>query len=262
MDDIIPGLPSWFVLAVAAGFGACFGSFSNVLIYRLPRDLSIVGPRSFCPLCEKQVAWYDNTPLVSWLLLRAKCRHCAAPIPVRYPLVELAGAGCALAGVLVFGFTLDGLAASVFLLLLLNVAIIDAEHMIIPHTLTVTGMVSALVLAAFGAAPGLDRSILGLLVGGGGILLVSWSWKLVRGVMGMGFGDVMLMGMVGAFLGPWAVAGVVFGGALLGTLWVLLAGRGRLDGSAKLPFGTFLALAAAALLFWGPELAAWYLARF
>ena len=120
----------------------------------------------------------------------------------------------------------------------------------------------ALGLAGAGAGPGLDRALLGLLVGAGAVLAISWSWKLVRGMVGMGFGDVMLMGMVGAFLGPWAVPAVLFGGALLGTVWALAAGRGRVKGTAKAPFGTFLALAAAIVLLAGEQLAAWYLARF
>ena len=262
MNGTLPGLSPAAALAAAAVVGACCGSFSNVLIHRLPRNLGVVKGRSFCPRCGAQVAWFDNIPVLSWLLLRARCRRCAAPIPARYPLVELAGAGCALAGVLRFGFTLEGWGAGLLLLLLVNIAVIDWEHMIIPHTLTVAGMVAGLVLAALGAGPGLDRSILGLLVGAGVVLAVSWGWKLARGMMGMGFGDVMLMGMIGAFLGPWAVPAVIFGGALAGTTWALAAGRCRLTGAAKLPFGTFLALAAAAVLMGGDELAAWYLARF
>ena len=127
---------SFLPLMLAAWLGACFGSFSNVLIYRLPRNLSVVGPRSFCPSCRKTVAWYDNIPVFSWLILRGRCRHCATPVSVRYLLVELAGAACALAGIARFGWTLDGLSASFFLIILLDIAIIDWRHMVIPHTLT------------------------------------------------------------------------------------------------------------------------------
>ncbi|MCP4573146.1 MAG: prepilin peptidase [bacterium] len=255
-------LPPWAALAAATVLGACCGSFSNVLIHRLPRNLGVVKGRSFCPQCGKQIAWFDNVPVLSWALLGGKCRHCSARIPARYPLVELAGAACAAVGVLRFDYGPEGWGAALLLLLLVNVALIDWEHMIIPHTLTVVGMVAGLALAAVGAGPGLDRAILGLLVGAGVVLAVSWGWKLARGMMGMGFGDVMLMGMVGAFLGPWAVPAVIFGGALAGTVWALAAGRGRLEGTAKLPFGTFLAGAAAVVLLGGNELAAWYLGRF
>ncbi len=262
MGELVLGYPAGFMLTGAAVLGALFGSFSNVLIHRLPRNLSVVAPRSACPSCRTPIAWYDNVPVLSWLSLRGRCRHCDAGIPLRYPLVELAGAACAVAGILRFGWTLDGLGAAVFLLLLLDIALIDWEHMIIPHTLSTAGMAAGLVLAFAGAGPGAELAILGLLTGAGSILLVSWSWKLVRGVAGMGFGDVMLMGMVGTFLGPWGVPAVLFGGAFLGTLWALVASRGRLQGQAKLPFGTFLAAAAAVMLLAGEQLTAWYLGRF
>jgi len=259
--SLIGMLPLGLATTLALWLGACFGSFSNVLIYRLPRNQSVVRPRSFCPGCRQQVAWYDNVPLLSWLLLRGRCRHCGTGIAVRYFLVELGGAACALIGLWRFGWTVEGLAAAVFLLLLLDIAVIDWEHMIIPHTLTVAGMVLGL---GFGLLGNLSwqLSLVGLFLGAGIILAVSWGYKLVRGVIGMGGGDVMLMGMVGAFLGPWGVPAVIFGGALAGTIYVLVAGRGRLNSGAKLPFGTFLALAAAVILLWGDVVLQWYLTRF
>ena len=250
-----------FPVILAAWLGACFGSFSNVLIYRLPRNLSVVGPRSFCPSCKKTVAWYDNIPLLSWLLLRGRCRHCSAPFSVRYLLVELAGAACVLVALVKVGFTVQGLSASFFLIILLDIAIIDWQHMIIPHTLTVAGMVIGLVLSLFGN-PALPSALLGAVIGGGIILVVSYGYKLIRGVIGMGGGDVVLMAMVGVFLGPGGVPAVLFGGALLGTLYAVTAGRGRLAGAAKLPFGTFLAAAAAVVLLFGGEIFSWYLSRF
>jgi len=248
-------------LVLVAWLGACFGSFSNVLIYRLPRNLSVVGPRSFCPSCKKTVAWYDNLPVFSWLLLRGRCRHCSVPFSIRYLLVELAGAACVLVAVARFGFTIDGLSASFFLLILLDIAIIDWQHMVIPHTLTVGGMIIGLVLSLFGN-PALSLALLGAVIGGGVILVVSYGYKLVRGVVGMGGGDVMLMALVGVFLGPWGVPAVLFGGALFGTLYAVTAGRGRLAGGAKLPFGTFLAAAAVVVLLFGDEIFTWYLSGF
>ena len=251
----------WFPVAVAVWLGLCFGSFSNVLIYRLPRNLSVVGPRSFCPGCRLTIAWYDNVPLLSWLLLRGRCRHCGTGISPRYLLVELAGAACALAGIWSGGFTLTGLSSAVFLLLLFNVAVIDWVHMIIPHTLTVAGMILGLVFGHFAHRDPVS-ALLGLLVGGGIILVVSHGYKLVRGVVGMGGGDVMLMGMIGAFLGVWGAVGVLFGGAFLGSLYALTVGRGKLDGAAKLPFGTFLALAAGIVQLFGEEIFRVYLSKF
>jgi len=248
-------------LIAAAWCGACLGSFSNVLIYRLPRNLQVARGRSHCPSCRSQVAWYDNVPVLSWLVLRGRCRSCRERIPVRYPLVELGGALCALAGIMRFGWTLEGLSASIFLLLLLDIALIDWEHMVIPHTLTVGGAIIGLVLSLF-ASPGLPMALLGAICGAGVILAITWLYKLVRGVIGMGGGDVMLMGMVGVYTGPWGIPAVLFGGALMGTLYAVFAGRGRVEGAAKLPFGTFLAVAAAVVLFWGDTLLGWYLARF
>ena len=253
-------LPVPLALAAAAGLGACFGSFSNVLIHRLPRNLSVVTPPSACPACGRRVAWHENVPVLSWLLLRGRCRGCAGPISVRYPLVELAGAACAVVGVARFGFTVEGLAAAVLLLVLLDIAIIDWEHMIIPHTLSGGGMVLGFGLALAGALePG--RALLGAALGAGLVFGVSGLWRLLRGQWGMGFGDVMLMGLVGMFLGPWGVPAVLFGGALLGTVWALAAGRGRVERAAKLPFGTFLAAAAAVWLLAGDAFLAWYLGR-
>lgn len=254
-------LPAILLTAAAAWLGACFGSFSNVLIYRLPRDLSVVGPRSFCPHCQRQVSWYDNIPLLSWLVLGARCRRCGAGIPARYFLVEMAGGFCALLGILAYGWTIQGLAAAFFLLLLLDIAVIDWQHMIIPHTLSVSGMILGLLFALGGNRDFLE-ALLGLALGAGLILAVSYGYKLLRGVVGMGGGDVMLMGMVGAFLGPWGALGTLFGGALLGTVAALTLGRGKVQGSAKLPFGTFLAAAAALVLFFGEAAFRWYLGRF
>jgi len=250
--------PPAFILTVAAVIGACFGSFSNVLIYRLPRNLSVVGPRSFCPSCKKQVAWYDNIPLLSWVLLRGKCRHCSQSISPRYLLLEVAGIAFTLVAFARFGITVEGAAAAVYLLILLDIAIIDWQFMIIPHTLTITGMILGLGFSLF-TPLGLINSVWGMLLGAGIILMVSYGYKLLRGVVGMGGGDVMLMGMVGAFQGMWAVPAVLFGGAVMGTLYAVTVGRGKIAGDAKLPFGTFLAAAALVVLLAGDWLWSLYL---
>jgi leader peptidase (prepilin peptidase) / N-methyltransferase len=242
----------------AAVLGACLGSFGNVLVHRLPRDEQVVRGRSRCPACGAQIAWFDNLPLVSWLVLRGRCRGCRAPIAWRYPVVELASAALAALCVAVHGPTLPALWSFVFLYLLMVIGLIDWAHMIIPHALTIAGMALGLVMAPW-AGPGLARAILGLLVGGGVVLALSESYRLARGQAGMGGGDIMLMAMVGTFLGPWAAAAVLVAGALLGTLFVVISRSGRVEGTAKLPFGTFLAGGAAAILAWGEPLWAWYL---
>ena len=253
--------PITLLMIMAAILGACFGSFSNVLIYRLPRNLSVVGPRSFCPSCKKQVSWYDNIPLLSWILLRGKCRHCGTGISPRYLVLEIAGTFCALGAFARFGVTLEGASAALYLILLLDIAIIDWQHMIIPHTLTISGMVLGLAFSFF-TALGPVESALGLALGAGVILAVSYGYKLIRGVVGMGGGDVMLMAMVGAFQGIWAVPAVLFGGAFMGTIYAVTVGRGQVAGETKLPFGTFLAAAALVVLLAGDWLWTTYLTLF
>ncbi len=253
--------PLTFLITIAAVLGACFGSFSNVLIYRLPRNLSVVGPRSFCPGCKKQVSWYDNIPLLSWVLLRGKCRHCNTGISARYLVLEVAGVLCALGSLARFGFSLEGISAALYLIILLDIAIIDWQHMIIPHTLSITGIFLGLGFSFF-THLGIVHSLAGLALGAGIILAVSYGYKLIRGVIGMGGGDVMLMAMVGAFQGLWAVPAVLFGGALMGTVYALTVGRGKVVAETKLPFGTFLAAAAFVVLLAGDWLWATYMNLF
>ena len=247
------------VLLAAVVLGLCLGSFANVLIHRLPRERGIVCGRSACPTCARTIAWYDNVPLLSWLVLRGRCRHCRTPISCQYPIVELSGGLLAIGCVYLARPGLDAAAAFVFLFLLAVIAIIDWRHMIIPHTLTLAGMVAGLGLAAL-TGPGLEQSLLGLLVGGGVVLVLSEGYRLLRGQAGMGGGDVMLMGMVGAWLGPWPAVGVLVAGALLGSIYAVASSGGRLEATAKLPFGTFLAAAAGAMMVGGPSLWAWYMA--
>jgi leader peptidase (prepilin peptidase) / N-methyltransferase len=246
------------LITFGAVVGACLGSFSNVLIHRLPRNQQVVAGRSHCPHCSVQIAWYDNLPLVSWLLLRGRCRGCRGPIAWRYPAVEVASAALAAGCLWWQGPSQAAVHAYVLLQLLLVIAVVDWEHMIIPHSLTIAGMIAGLALAPL-AGPGLGAAILGLLVGGGVVLALSEGYRLLRGQAGMGGGDVMLMGMVGAFLGPWPAAAVLGVGALLGTLYVAARGAGRVAGTSKLPFGTFLAAGAAVVLAWGAPLWSWYL---
>lgn len=249
----------WAWLALAAGLGACFGSFANVLVHRLPRDLSIVRPRSRCPGCGHPVRPRDNLPVLSWLLLRGRCRDCGAHIAVRYPLVEAAGAAAGVIALLRFGPGAPALAALLFLVALLAIALIDWEFMIIPHTLTVGGMVAGLALAPW-TPIGLRGALLGGALGAGIVLGLARGYRLIRGADGMGGGDVMLMGMVGIFAGAWGALAVLFGGALLGTLYALARYRTTLAGKTRLPFGTFLAAAAAGLCLAGDGPLRWYLA--
>jgi leader peptidase (prepilin peptidase)/N-methyltransferase len=251
-------LPAGAAYGAAALLGAILGSFANVLIHRLPRNLSVVGPRSRCPACGITIAWYDNVPVLSWLVLRARCRHCGMSIPLRYLLVELAGAACGIVAVARFGMGPAALSALLLLIVLLAVALVDWEHMIIPHTLTLGGAVAGFLLSPWNGL-GLGSALLGATLGAGTVLALAQSWRLVRGQVGMGGGDVMLMGLVGCFLGPRGVLLVLFGGALLGTLYAMIRYGYHLKGNMRLPFGTFLAAAGALALVAGDPLVRWYL---
>ncbi len=248
--------PGWFVPAVAAAYGLVFGSFLNVVVYRLPRRMSLVRPRSHCPACGAQVRWFDNVPLLSYVLLLGRCRACRARISVRYPVVELAGGALAAAVAARFGLTLAGAEAMLLVMLLLPLAFIDLEHHLLPDVLTLPGIALGLAASGAGGLVGLAEALVGIAVGAGLPYAVIVIYRRLRGAEGMGLGDVKLLAMVGAFLG-WRGMLLTLGlgataGAAVG-LTLIASGRGRRD--TELPFGTFLAGAAVIVLFAGSALA-------
>jgi len=250
-------------VAVAGVFGLMVGSFLNVCITRLPRGESIVTPPSTCPNCRRLIQWRDNIPVVSYLLLRGKCRQCAAPISVQYPLVE---AGTAMAfmaqAILITGEPAVGpLLASRLILtaLLIALGVTDARTFRLPNPLTYGGLVIALGLSLV-APPGVVDAVLGALLGGGVLLAIRWAWLRATGTDAMGLGDVKMLAMIGAFLG-WQQVFVVLllstvAGAAVG-IAVTVTGRGSMR--TKLPFGIFLALAAYIASLIGEPLLTWYL---
>ena len=247
-------------MLAAGGFGALIGSFLNVVIYRVPRGLSVVGGRSKCPGCSATIRWHDNVPLLSWLVLRGRCRDCTCRIPVRYPLVELLGALSAAGAVWANGLTLTAVWVFAFLAIMIAITFIDWEHQIIPDALSIGGT----VLGWVGAWVCLDvtvmESLVGSLVGAGLILTIAALYKAARKVDGMGGGDVKLMAMIGAFLGWQMVLAVLFLAALAGSVYgmVLLRRTGG-DGKTAVAFGSFLAPAACLMWFAGERLMALYL---
>lgn len=256
----MPPLDFW--LLAAALVGLVVGSYLNVVIYRLPRDLSTVTPASRCPACGAPIRAIDNLPLLSWLWLHGRCRDCGASIGVRYPLVELATAVGFVGSVLRFGPTRAALAAALLYALLLALAFIDFDHLLLPDKLTLPGI--ALGLAAQLALPAgsLARGLAGALVGAGFLLAVAGAWELARGAEGMGLGDVKMLAMIGAFLGVGGVVVTLVVGTLVGSLVGLgLIAAGRVDMGSKLPFGVFLAAGGVVALFAGDLLAALYLGR-
>ncbi len=232
MDDLLKDVPPWLVAGWAALSGATVGSFLNVVIARLPAGQSVVTPRSRCPRCETPIAWYDNLPVLSWFLLRARCRACHQPISIRYPLVELAGG---LAGWLALernGPTLRALAEFTLVALLLALAAIDLDTWLLPHRLTWPLIALGLAAAALGVspAPSLASAALGGALGFGAFALVSLIGARLFKKEALGFGDVFLLGALGAWLGAGALLPVVLLASLQGSvvgLALILAGRSQ-----------------------------------
>ena len=248
--------PQLALAAVALAPGLALGSFLNVVASRLPLKRSLVRPGSACMSCERPIAWYDNVPLVSWALLRGRCRSCGAAIPARYPAVELL-TGLLIAGcVLALGATLDALVASFFCAVLVAISATDLEHRIIPNRLVVPGAAAVLV-AQTALHPSPEWAIAGF--GAFAFLLVA----ALAYPAGMGMGDVKLALFMGVMLGRTVPVALMLGmlAALLPGLW-LLARHGREARKLGIPFGPFLALGAVVALFWGDRLLDAYLSTF
>jgi leader peptidase (prepilin peptidase)/N-methyltransferase len=248
------------LLMVYAGIlGACVGSFLNVCVYRWPEDKSVVSPPSSCPNCGSRIKWYDNVPILGWLWLRGRCRACGTPISIQYPLVEALTAALWVMAVWRFGPTWQALATALFFTILLGIALSDARTYIIPDQFTLGGLVLGLALSF--APGGIDwkMSLLGAALGYALLWLVAvlgeWAFKKPA----MGGGDIKMMAMVGAFLGPIGVLLTIFLGALFGTLiFTPISYRtGKL-----VPFGIFLALGAAITEAFGGAMVDWYARSF
>lgn len=266
------------MLTAAAVMGASVGSFLNVCITRWPAEESVVRPRSRCPRCGRAIAWHENIPVVSWLLLRGRCRGCQLPISLQYPAVELLVAAGWLACVLAFGVGLEALRVAVFGTILLGVAVTDARHYLIPDGYTVTGLLAGVVGAVASALTGGVthfagpwEAVLGACVGAGAITIIGWLAEVVLRREAMGFGDSTLMAMVGAAVGPARALLTILVGAFVGAMvflllvgpvaWVRARRRGEPFAFPEVPFGVFLAPAALLALLWGTPLLTWYVAR-
>ncbi len=243
-------------LAIVVVFGLVLGSFLNVVIARLPERRSLWAPRSACPGCGAQIAWYDNVPLLSFAVLRGRCRACAVPISWQYPLVEAITAALLAYAWREFGPTWEFGVAAVLLCALVAITAIDLRHQIIPDAITLPGILAGLTANVATRHLAWADVALGIALGGGVFFVV-----IVASGGGMGAGDMKLGAMLGAFLG-WKIglfallAGVVVGGVWAGAL-MALGVRGRKD---AIPFGPFLALGGAAALFWGEGVVQWYVA--
>ena len=292
LTAILPNLsllPQPFIYVVAGIFGAIIGSFLNVVIHRLPREESIVLPSSRCPSCGAVISFYDNVPVLSYLMLGGRCRSCKVHISARYPAVEALTAFLWVAVVWRDGLTFALPFDLIFVTAIIALVFIDAEHMILPDAITYPGIVFALVarvalpflmgqphfddlpmllsgvlagMPVWGAS--LVGAVIGALAGGGSLWLMGWTWEKLRGVEAMGLGDVKMMFMVGAYLG-WRLTILniflgVFSGSLIGI--ALMVRQGKRDMKMLLPFGVFLGIGAIAALLIGSQIVEWYAGQF
>ncbi len=287
--EAVLGIPEWVGYIFVFVIGAAIGSFLNVVIYRVPNEMSIVLPNSACPNCKNAIKPFDNIPIVSWLILGGKCRSCKAPIAWRYPAVELL---TALIFCLVYwqlGLTAFLPVALAFAAAMIALIFIDAEHMILPNVITYPMFVIALVLrvayplfftgnyfsdtaffpaSLFQGQPmwlvSLVCGLFGALVGGGSLWAVGAAWKLLRGVDAMGLGDVKLLLGIGALLGWRLTILTIFIGAFTGAIAgvALISRQKEKDLQTQIPFGIFLGIGSIVALLFGDKLIAWYLSTF
>ena len=258
-------------MAIIAGlFGLLAGSFLNVCVGRLPQDLSVAVPRSYCPRCGAAIASWDNIPVLSYLVLRGRCRYCRIPISARYPVVELATGILFFLAVWSHGWSWAGLKLCVFSALLVGLMATDIEERILPDEFTKPGMLLGLFLSPVAILPAaliallfpslspaawsfLD-SLAGALLVPGGLWFIGWAYQKIRGREGLGFGDVKLMMMTGAFLGLQNNVLVLIVGAVLGAViglgWILWHRKD--PATYELPFGLFLGMAALGVAFVAP----------
>jgi leader peptidase (prepilin peptidase)/N-methyltransferase len=261
-------------------FGLLIGSFLNVCVYRLPRDLSVVRPRSFCPACEKQIAWYDNIPVLSYLLLRARCRRCGATISVRYPLVEISTGVLFFIYLLRMGPTPAAVKYCVLGALLVGLLFTDLEERILPDEFTLGGALLGLILSFFIPVQDISahallwilkidankrmlsfaESLVGAMVPALFLWFGGFLYEKIRKREGMGLGDIKMMMLIGSFLGLrdsllTLIVGSV-AGSIVGFLYVRITHKDI--STYELPFGTFLSLGAIAVTLMGPPVLAWY----
>ncbi len=257
------------VWAVTALLGLVFGSFLNVCIYRIPRNQSISYPPSHCPRCRRTIRPWDNIPVLSYVLLRGRCRDCHAVISVRYPLVELLTGGLFVAALARFGVGWPLARALVFVCLLVVTAMIDIDHFILPYRLTIPGLLLGIASSAL-PPPAVVDSVVGTAIGAGFVLGAWLLWRFVLAGMfkrfgvdqreGMGWGDLPYAAMIGAFIGWRSLIVGLFAAVAAGVV-VGMLGRwtGRLGRGQPMPFGPFLALGGLVGLFFGEKVLNWYL---
>jgi leader peptidase (prepilin peptidase)/N-methyltransferase len=247
------------VITAVFVLGAMIGSFLNVCIVRLPEERSIVRPRSHCPSCGHEIAWYDNVPVLSYVLLRGRCRACGTRISPLYPVVELLTGALAVALWLRLGTTLAFAGYFAFAAALVTITFIDLDHRIIPDVISLPGIAVGLAVSFVSPLVTPVGALLGMLAGGGVLLAIAGAYQAIRGQEGMGGGDVKLLAMIGAFLGWQSVFVTLMVASLIGSvIGIGLMLYQRADTKLAIPFGPFLAGGALVSLFFGNRILAFY----
>ena len=247
-----------WLAALLGLLGLVVGSFLNVCIYRLPRRESVNWPGSHCTSCNRALSWYENVPIISWLVLRGRCRTCGERVSAMYPLVELITGVLFVAGYWIYGWTPMLAVRLAFACAMVVLFAIDLRHHLLPNVITVPGIAIGFLLSLF-LPPGWKASLIGLLAGGGVLFAIAEGYYRLRGIEGLGMGDVKMLAMIGAFLG-WKLMLLTlilasFAGSLIG-VGIIALGRGGMK--AALPFGTFLAVGALTAAVVGDPLVEWY----
>lgn len=253
-----------YTIIICVGFllGAVFGSFSNVLIYRIPGGESISG-RSRCSNCKAVVPWYNNIPIFSYFLLKGKCSGCEAKFSIRYPLVEFLMAS--LFAMVVYHYGLSWITLEYLILIfgLITAAFIDYDHMILPDEITLGGLVIGLVGAALNPERGFVEALLGVLFGGGILWLVAYIYFVFTGREGLGGGDIKLLAWLGALLGWQAIPFIILSSSIIGSVVGLIASKKGQNGlKTMIPFGPFLALGAVLYILGLKSVGIWYIQLF
>ncbi|MFO8083678.1 MAG: prepilin peptidase [Desulfobacterales bacterium] len=252
-------VPYSFLAFLTFIVGLCIGSFLNVCICRIPESKSVVYPASACPGCGNIIKFYDNIPILSFVMLRAKCRKCSMPISWRYPLVELLTGFIALGLFFKFGLSIETFIYFVFIAVLVVITFIDFDHQIIPDLISLPGIVIFFIGSLAIPSVSLKDAVIGILAGGGILFLVAELYWRVTGKEGMGGGDIKLLAMIGAITGWKGVLFTIFissaTGTIIGLVLMLIQGKNL---KLAIPFGPFLAFGALVYVFFGPEIIRWY----
>lgn len=240
-------------------FGLIIGSFLNVCIYRIPRGESVVMPPSHCPNCGKRIRWYDNIPIISYLILRGKCRFCGQPISIQYPIIELLTGILTLGIFLRFGISFDTIYYLILTYVLVVISVIDLKSMLVPVKPCYFAMVLGIILSPFTSSITFKSSMLGASFGAGVILFIIETYYIIAGKKGMGYGDANIMALVGAFLGWQKVFLTLFLASLMGaTVGIFLIANGK-SRKTPIPFGPYISLAAYITVLFGNNIISWYL---